>query len=86
MAFATAYPEELAIIRSMVGDMPFLVPGIGAQGGDVEKAVTSGKTKTGRGMIINSSRGIICAGNGDNFAAAARESALRLKDEINRYR
>lgn len=80
------YPGELKEIRGIAGDMPFLVPGIGAQGGDVEKTVKSGKTRDGTGMIINSSRGIIYAGKGTDFAEKARNIALQLRDEINRYR
>lgn len=73
------YPQELAQVRQIVGDMPLLVPGIGAQGGDVEATVKAGLDSAGRGMIINSSRGIIFAGDP---AAAARET----RDAINRYR
>ena len=79
-------PAELGEIRTIVGTMPLLVPGIGAQGGDVERAVTEGKDDNGRGMIINSSRGIIYAGNDKAFADAARTAAVELRDEINRYR
>jgi orotidine-5'-phosphate decarboxylase len=80
------FPTELKEIRSIVGDMPFLVPGIGAQGGDAESAVTNGKTRDGTGMIISSSRGIIYASGEDDFAEAARNAATSLRDEINRYR
>ena len=86
LVVGATYPQELGEIRSLTGNMPFLVPGIGAQGGDIEKAVVNGKDEKGRGMIINSSRGIIYAGKGKDFAQAARTAALRLKDEINRYR
>ncbi len=86
LVVGATYPQELGEIRSLTGNMPFLVPGIGAQGGDIEKAVVNGKDEKGRGMIINSSRGIIYAGTGKDFAQAARTAALRLKDEINRYR
>jgi orotidine-5'-phosphate decarboxylase len=86
LVVGATYPEELKEIRSIVGDMPFLVPGIGAQGGDVQKAVTNGKNSKGTGMIINSSRGIIYASNGGDFADAARSAAKQLRDEINRYR
>ncbi|MBI4766313.1 MAG: orotidine-5'-phosphate decarboxylase [Deltaproteobacteria bacterium] len=86
LVVGATYPRELGEIRALVGNMTFLVPGIGAQGGDLEKAVINGKTQDGTGMIINSSRGIIYAGGGKDFARAAREAALRLKDEINRYR
>lgn len=86
LVVGATYPEELKEIRSIVGDMPFLVPGIGAQGGDVLKAVTNGKDSKGNGMIINSSRGIIYASNGEDFAEAARNDAVALREEINRYR
>ena len=73
------YPGELRRIREIVGDMLLLVPGIGAQGGDVEQTVRAGQTSAGTGMIINSSRGIIFA---DDPADAARS----LHDTINQYR
>jgi orotidine-5'-phosphate decarboxylase len=73
------YPGELRRIREIVGDMLLLVPGIGAQGGDVEQTVRAGQTPAGTGMIINSSRGIIFA---DDPASAARS----LHDTINQYR
>jgi len=86
LVVGATYPKELNEIRTIAGDMPFLVPGIGAQGGDVERAVTNGKTRNGTGMIINSSRTIIYASNRDDFAEAARNAAIALRDEINRYR
>jgi orotidine-5'-phosphate decarboxylase len=86
LVVGATYPQELGEIRSLVGTMPLLVPGIGAQGGDVERAVTKGKTPDGSGMIINSSRGIIYAGKGKDFAQAARAAASQLREEINRYR
>jgi len=79
------YPEELRAVREIVGDMPILIPGIGAQGGDVEKTVTAGKRSDGRGMIINSSRGIIFASSGEDFAEAARRETLKLHEEILKY-
>lgn len=86
LVVGATYPRELGEIRAIVGDMPLLVPGIGAQGGDVQAAVTSGKTPAGSGLVINSSRGILYAGKGDDFARAARDATLSLRDEINRYR
>ena len=86
LVVGATYPEELKEIRSITGEMPFLVPGIGAQGGDVARTVTNGKTKKGTGLIINSSRGIIYAGKDPDFAAAARKAAGALRDEINQYR
>jgi orotidine-5'-phosphate decarboxylase len=73
-------------VRALVGDMPLLVPGIGAQGGDVQAAVRAGQTNAGTGMVINSSRAILYAGHGDEFAEAARVAARTARDEINRYR
>jgi orotidine-5'-phosphate decarboxylase len=73
-------------IRKIVGDMPFLVPGVGAQGGDVEAMVKAGQTKDGTGMIISSSRGVLYASSGSDFAEAARAVASRLRNEINTYR
>jgi orotidine-5'-phosphate decarboxylase len=86
LVVGATYPDELREIRSLVGDMPFLVPGVGAQGGDVKSAVTCGKDANGTGMIISSSRGIIYASPGRDFAEAARAAAMSLRDEINRYR
>jgi orotidine-5'-phosphate decarboxylase len=86
LVVGATFPSELREVRSIVDDMPLLVPGIGAQGGDIEAAVTNGKTSNGTGMIINSSRGIIYAGAGEGFAEAARRAAIELRDEINRYR
>ena len=83
LVVGATYPEELADIRARTGEMTFLVPGVGAQGGDVEKAVRSGRTAAGAGLVINSSRGIIYAGAGEDFAVAARRATLELRDAIN---
>jgi len=83
LVVGATYPEELADIRARTGDMTFLVPGVGAQGGDVEKAVRSGRTAAGEGLVINSSRGILYAGSGEDFAAAARRATLELREAIN---
>lgn len=80
------YSEELAEIRKIAGDMTFLVPGIGAQGGDVEKTVKAGLNSQKAGLIISSSRGIIFASKGEDFAEKARKEAEKLRDEINTYR
>ena len=75
----------MAGIRRIVGDnLPFLIPGIGAQGGDLEKTVAASKDSRGRGMIINASRSILYASNGEDFAEAARKETQRMSDEINR--
>jgi orotidine-5'-phosphate decarboxylase len=79
-------PDELQEVRGLVDDMPILIPGIGAQGGDIEKTVRAGKDSCGQGMIVNSSRGIIYASNGEDFADAARRETLKLNALINQYR
>lgn len=86
LVVGATYPEELREVREVVEDMPILIPGIGAQGGDVEKTVTAGRDSRGKGMIINSSRGIIFASSGTDFAEAARRETENLRDLINQYR
>jgi orotidine-5'-phosphate decarboxylase len=86
LVIGATYPAELAEIRAAVGGLPFLVPGIGAQGGDVAAAVRAGCTADGFGMVLNSSRAIIFAGADEAFADAARAAARQLRDEINQYR
>jgi len=74
------YHEELKMIRCLLGDeIPLLIPGIGVQGGDVEKTIKNGVNKNGTNAVINSSRGIIYSKN-------PREAAIKLRDEINKYR
>lgn len=86
LVVGATYPNELREVRGLVGDMPILIPGIGAQGGDMEKTVLAGKDSRGQGMIINSSRGIIFASKGADFAEAARRETEKLRDLINRFR
>jgi len=82
---ATA-PAELAEVRRIQPDMPLLVPGIGAQGGDLAVTLRHGLRRDGGGVIINSSRGIIYASKGPDFAEAARRAADELRTAINRLR
>jgi orotidine-5'-phosphate decarboxylase len=79
-------PAELARVRELAPGLPLLVPGIGAQGGDVAATVAAGAAADGYGMMINSSRAILYAGGGENFADAARQAARLTRDEINRCR
>ena len=86
LVVGATYPRELAEVREIVGNMPFLVPGVGAQGGDVAQAVQSGQSGAGAGLVISSSRGILYASSGENFVSAAREATLKLRDQINASR
>ena len=86
LVVGATYPRELAEIREIVGDMPFLVPGVGAQGGDVVQAVQNGRTRAGSGLMISSSRAILYASSGDDFADASRKAAATLRDQINAAR
>ncbi len=86
LVVGATWPAQLREVRSIVGDMPLLVPGVGAQGGDVEAVVTNAKTADGSGLVVSSSRAILYASNGDDFAEAAADAARSLRDEINRHR
>ncbi|MDY7546803.1 orotidine-5'-phosphate decarboxylase [Glaciimonas sp. CA11.2] len=90
LVVGATFPEELAQVRNIIGDMPLLVPGVGAQGGDIQATVNAGKTANGNGMMINSSRAILYAkvdeAAGEDFARAARRVALETRDAINRFR
>lgn len=79
LVVGATYPDEMRQIRQIAGEMTFLVPGIGAQGGEVEKTMRAGLNRARRGMIVNSSRGLI-------FADNPGEAAKHLRDGINRYR
>lgn len=72
------YPQELKKIRKIVGDIPILVPGIGAQGGDLKTTIENGLDSRGQGLIISSSRGII-------FAPNPKDAALKLHQDILRF-
>lgn len=76
-------PQQLEAVRAMCPAMPILVPGVGAQRGELEAAVRAGVDSSGRLALINSSRGIIYASRGSDFAQAAGEAARSLRDAIN---
>lgn len=80
------WPAQLGEVRALVGDMPLLVPGIGAQGGDVEAVVHQGRTPAGTGLLVSSSRAILYASAEADFAQAARSATSTLRDTINRFR
>ena len=86
LVVGATYPEELKLIRESHPDILILVPGIGAQGGDLGLAVRHGANARGHRAIFTSSRQIIYASKGKDFAPAARQIALSLRDEINHYR
>ncbi|HYC08843.1 MAG TPA: orotidine-5'-phosphate decarboxylase [Steroidobacteraceae bacterium] len=86
LVVGATYPRELAEVRERVGDMPLLVPGIGAQGGDVAQVVRNGQTRAGTGLIISASRSVLYASTGSDFAAAARGAAEVLRAQINATR
>ncbi len=88
LVVGATFPEELAQVRAIVGAMPILVPGIGAQGGDVAATVSKGKTAAGTGLMISSSRAILYATphGSEDFAAAARRVAIETREGINASR
>lgn len=86
LVVGATYPGQLKRIRQLCPDMPLLIPGIGAQGGDLASAVRHGVDANKENAIISSSRSILYASKGDDFVAAARRGVLALRDEINRLR
>ena len=86
LVIGATYPEELKSVRSICPTIPFLVPGVGAQGGDAAAVVKNGADKNGKGLVVNSSRGIIYADSTENFAAGAAEATKQLRDLLNQYR
>lgn len=86
LVVGATWPEQLREVREIVGDVPFLVPGVGAQGGDVAAVVINARTADGTGLVVSSSRAVLYASDGEDFADAAAAEAKRLRDQINRYR
>ena len=84
LVVGATFPEEIAKVRAIVGEIPLLIPGIGAQGGDIEATVKAGSIpgKPGAGMIINSSRAILYASSGNDFAQAARQAAQSTRNAL----
>jgi len=82
LVVGATYPAELSEVRAIVGDLPLLVPGVGAQGGNVQATVAAGCDSTGFGMLINSSRAVLYASTGADFAEAARAEAIATRDAI----
>jgi orotidine-5'-phosphate decarboxylase len=86
LVVGATWPEQLREVRAIIGDMPILVPGVGAQGGDAEAVVRNASTTDGTGLLVSSSRAILYASNGADFTEAAGLAARELRDTINRAR
>jgi orotidine-5'-phosphate decarboxylase len=86
LVVGATWPDELRAVRSRAAALPILLPGIGAQGGDLAASVRAGLDADGMGLLVSVSRGVIYASSDDDFAAAARRAATRLRDEINHHR
>lgn len=86
MVVGATYPAQLAQVRAACPELAILLPGLGAQGGDVQASVTAGIDAQGGSLMCSSSRSILYASSGADFAEAARAEALRLRDEINLHR
>ena len=86
LVVGATYPAELANVRRIAPNLPLLVPGIGAQGGDIDACVKAGVTAQGTGMVINSGRAIIYASREDDWKEAARKAAVATRDAINAAR
>ena len=86
LVVGATFPAEIARVRELTGDMPLLVPGIGAQGGDIAATVEAGRTANATGLMINSSRAILYAGKDEDFAATARQVAAETRAAINLHR
>ena len=83
LVVGATYPQELKAVRELCRDMPILIPGVGAQGGGLEEAVRWGTDARGRLAIVSSSRQVLYASSGEDFAQAARREAMKLRDAIN---
>lgn len=86
LVVGATFPGDIAKVRAIVGDMPLLIPGIGAQGGDIEATVKAGRSTNNTGMLISSSRAILYASHGEDFAQAAAITAKNTRDQINDWR
>ncbi len=78
LVVGATFPAELARVRDLAGPMPLLVPGVGAQGADIDETVRAG----GPRMLVNSSRAILYAKTGDDYAAAAADAARATRDAL----
>ena len=86
LVVGATYPQELQTIRALCPEMPILIPGVGAQGGDLEASVKAGVDAQGERAILAVSRSILYAGGGSDYAGVAGEEAQSLRDKINEAR
>jgi orotidine-5'-phosphate decarboxylase len=86
LVVGATWPDELRAIREVAPSLPILLPGIGAQGGDLEASVRAGADADGAGLLVSASRSVLYASSGADFADAARAEAMRLRDAINACR
>jgi len=86
LVVGATYPQELNTIRAMCPDMPILIPGVGAQGGNLEASVLAGVDASGEKAIISVSRAILYAGDGDDYAVSAAIEARKLRNRMNEAR
>ncbi len=86
LVVGATHPRELKEIRSIVPEMPILIPGIGKQGGDLRQSIRYGCDKKGLSALINVGRSILYASKGEDFASAARSEAIKIRDQINIHR
>lgn len=86
LVVGATYPEELGRLRQLCPQMTFLVPGVGVQGGDLEACLWRGLDADGGGLVVNVSRQVLYASSGEDFASAARQAALAVRDDIRRLR
>ncbi|MGY0652228.1 orotidine-5'-phosphate decarboxylase [Luteimonas sp. A537] len=86
LVVGATWPEQLREVRAIVGDMPLLVPGVGAQGGDAAAVVRNARSDEGAGLMVSSSRAILYASTGEDYAEAAADAARELRDTLNRHR
>jgi orotidine-5'-phosphate decarboxylase len=86
LVVGATWPTELGHVRANAPKLPILLPGVGAQAGEVEESVRNGVRADGTGLLVSSSRGITYAGSGPDFAEQARAAAISLRDRVNSVR
>ena len=86
LVVGATFPAQLAAVRAKAPDVPFLVPGVGAQGGDVDAVFANGLDADGGGLVVSASRSVIFAGAGDGWAASVARAARKLRDDMRRAR